>query len=117
MPEVTRKHNNNTTQNTPLYLKHVVRVVELMKLMTPTCKYHIHLNTISNGELSDPICNSINRGIILDRFRYQTPFSRSFILIFTVVIGAQLILKGEFPHLTEVHWRYLRRCCRLRLPL
>ena len=30
-------------------------------------KVHLNLNTISNGELSDPLCNSVNRGLTLVR--------------------------------------------------
>ena len=29
--------------------------------------YKVHLNTISNGELSDPVCDSVNRGRTLVR--------------------------------------------------
>ena len=25
--------------------------------------YKVHMNTISNGELSDPLCDSVNRGL------------------------------------------------------
>ena len=31
------------------------------------CKDKVHLNTISNGELSDPLCKSVNRGLTLVR--------------------------------------------------
>ena len=31
--------------------------------------YKVHLNTISNGELSDPLCDSVNRGLTLFRLR------------------------------------------------
>ena len=27
--------------------------------------YKVHLNTICNGELSDPLCDSVNRGLTL----------------------------------------------------
>ena len=29
--------------------------------------YKVHLNTIRNGELSDPLCDSVNRGLTLAR--------------------------------------------------
>ena len=29
--------------------------------------YKFHLNTISNGEFSDPVCDSVNRGLTLIR--------------------------------------------------
>ena len=29
--------------------------------------YKVHMNTISNGELSDPVCDSVNRGLTLIR--------------------------------------------------
>ena len=29
--------------------------------------YRVHWNTIRNGELSDPLCNSLNRGLTLVR--------------------------------------------------
>ena len=29
----------------------------------------VHLNTISNGELSDPLCNRVNRGLTLVRLQ------------------------------------------------
>ena len=31
--------------------------------------YKVHWNTISNGELSDPLSNSVNRGLTLVRLR------------------------------------------------
>ena len=32
--------------------------------------YKVHLNTISNGELSDPLCDSINKGLTLVRLLF-----------------------------------------------
>ena len=32
--------------------------------------YKVHLNTASNGELSDPLCDSANRGLTLVRLTY-----------------------------------------------
>ena len=29
--------------------------------------YKVYLNMISNGELPDPLCDSVNRGLTLDR--------------------------------------------------
>ena len=29
--------------------------------------YKVHMNTISNGELSDPLCDNVNRGLTLVR--------------------------------------------------
>ena len=29
--------------------------------------YKVHMNTISNGELSDPLCDRVNRGLTLVR--------------------------------------------------
>ena len=31
--------------------------------------YKVHMNTISNGELSDPLCDSVNRGLTLVRLQ------------------------------------------------
>ena len=56
MPEVTRNLNFHSA----LRLKYAIRVVKTMKQYSNN---KIHLNTISNGELSDPLCDSINRGI------------------------------------------------------
>ena len=35
--------------------------------MQRQCSYKVHMNTISNGELSDPLCDSVNRGLTLVR--------------------------------------------------
>ena len=32
--------------------------------------YKVHLNTISNGELTDPLCDSVNRGLTLVRLYF-----------------------------------------------
>ena len=32
--------------------------------------YKVHLNTICNGELSDPLCDSVNRGLTLVRLDF-----------------------------------------------
>ena len=32
-----------------------------------TSSYKVHMNTTSNGELSDPLCDSVNRGLTLVR--------------------------------------------------
>ena len=32
--------------------------------------YKVHMNTISNGELSDPLCDSVNRGLTLVRLLF-----------------------------------------------
>ena len=72
MPEVTRKHNTKMTfvifKNTVLYLKYVIWLVEIMTHMQIQNSYKVHLNTISNGELSDPLSDSVNRGLTLVRF-------------------------------------------------
>ena len=64
MPEVTRKRNNKTNfvifKNTALRLKFAIRLVEIM---TQYANYKVHSNTISNGELLDPLCDSVNRGL------------------------------------------------------
>ena len=31
--------------------------------------YKVHMNTISNGELSDPLCDTVNRGLTLVRLQ------------------------------------------------
>ena len=35
--------------------------------MQTQSSYKVHLNTICNGELSDPLCDSVNRGLTLVR--------------------------------------------------
>ena len=39
-------------------MKYAIGLVEIIKQYA-ICKYKIHLNTISNGDLSDPICGSL----------------------------------------------------------
>ena len=41
--------------------------------MTQYANYKVHLNTISNGELSDPLCDSVNRGLTLVRLQQFLP--------------------------------------------
>ena len=38
-----------------------------MKYMQRQSAYKVHLNMIGNGELSDPLCDSVNRGPTLVR--------------------------------------------------
>ena len=54
-------------KNTALRLKYAIWLVEIMQIQS---SYKVHLNTISNGELSDPLCNIVNRGLNLVRLRY-----------------------------------------------
>ena len=74
MPEVTRKRNNKTNfvifKNTAMRLKFAIRLVEIM---TQYANYKVHSNTISNGELSDPLCDSVNRGLTLVRLQQSLP--------------------------------------------
>ena len=35
--------------------------------MQTQSSYKVHLNTICNGELSDPLCDSVHRGLTLVR--------------------------------------------------
>ena len=37
-------------------------IFEIMQIQS---SYKVHLNTISCGELSDPLCNNVNRGLTL----------------------------------------------------
>ena len=39
----------------------------MMKYMQRQSAYKVHLNTIVFGELSDPLCDSVNRGLTLVR--------------------------------------------------
>ena len=65
MSEVARKLNNKTT--------FIIKITELHYLIgrniDTICKlqssYKVQLNTISNVELSDPICDSVNRVLTL----------------------------------------------------
>ena len=65
MSEVARKLNNKTT--------FIIKITELHYLIgrniDTICKlqssYKVQLNTISNVELSDPLCESVNRGLTL----------------------------------------------------
>ena len=67
MPEVTQKCNNKTT----LIIFKILhsdwnRQSDWSKSwcnMQVQILYKDHLNTISNGDLSDPLCDSINRGL------------------------------------------------------
>ena len=45
-------------------------MIEIMTHMQIQSSYKVHLNTISNGELSDPLSDSVNRGLTLVRFVY-----------------------------------------------
>ena len=46
--------------------------------------YKVHMNTISNGELSDPLCDSVNRGLTLVRLtNFLIPKHRSLIVEYT----------------------------------
>ena len=39
-------------------------MVEIMtEYMQRQSSYKVHLNSISNGELSDPLCDSVTRGL------------------------------------------------------
>ena len=67
MPEVTRKHNNKTTYIITAF-KYATWLVEIMMQYA---NYKVHLNTISNGELSDPICDRVNRGLTLVRLIFD----------------------------------------------
>ena len=49
-------------------LKYAIWLVEIMKwYMQRQNSYKVHMNTISNGELSDPLCDSVKRGLTLVR--------------------------------------------------
>ena len=41
--------------------------------MQSQSSYKVHMNTISNGELSDPLCDSVNRGLTLVRLLLVRP--------------------------------------------
>ena len=57
-------------KNNALRLKYAIWLVEIMTLyMQRQSSYKVHMNTISNGELSDPLCDSVNRGLTLVRLR------------------------------------------------
>ena len=40
--------------------------------------YKVHLNTISNGELSDPLCDSVTRGLTLVRLKFNQTWIKVF---------------------------------------
>ena len=70
IPEVTRKHNNKMTYI--IFKKYCIafkihNLICLIEIMTQYANYMVHLNTISYGELSDPLCDSVNRGLTLVR--------------------------------------------------
>ena len=44
------------------YLRHRIE-----DLITPQSSFKVHLNAISNGELSDPLFDSVNRDLTLVR--------------------------------------------------
>ena len=52
----------SSSKNTALRLKYAIWLVKIMtKYMQRQSSSKVHLNTITNGELSDPLCNSIKR--------------------------------------------------------
>ena len=63
MPEVTQKCNFHHLQKSALLL--------IGRNHDAICKqqssYKVYLNTISDRELSDPLCDSVNKGQTLDR--------------------------------------------------
>ena len=88
MPEVTRKDNNKTTniifKNTALHAFKIRYLTcrnhdAICKLQ---CSYKVHLNTINNGELSDPLCDSINRGLTLGRLHEMHSYRMNFHLCY-----------------------------------
>ena len=50
--------------NTALHLKYAIRLVQIMMQQSA---YKVHLNTISNAELSDLLCDGVNTGLTLVR--------------------------------------------------
>ena len=60
MSEVTRNRKFHHLQNYTLKLRYLIGLNHdaISKIQS---LYKIHLNTISNGELSDPLCHSVNK--------------------------------------------------------
>ena len=74
------------------------------------CK--IHLKTISNGELSDPLCDSVNRGLTLVRFcTLFSPLSQ--FQMYKVVDG--WIMKRHFNQLQAQFNFLLTKMLKIRL--
>ena len=48
--------------------------------MQKQSSYQVHLNTICNGVLSDPLCDSVHRGLTLVRLGVPTGFVKKTIL-------------------------------------
>ena len=74
MPKVIRKRNFHHLQKqcTAFSISYLIgrNHDAICKLQS---SYKVHLNTISNGELSDPLCNSVNRGLTLFRLAICIP--------------------------------------------
>ena len=51
--------------------------------------YKVHLNTISNRELSDPLCDSVNRGLTLVRLAVSHTKESS--ILHTLTLDASII--------------------------
>ena len=51
--------------------------------MQTQSSYKVHLNTICNGELSDPLCDSVHRGLTLVRLLLSQSVSPSVSKVFT----------------------------------
>ena len=63
--------------------------------------YKVHMNTISNGELSDPLCDSVNRGLTLVRLYAPTLFNHSACDIKLELLLYQIIIEDVFIKLTH----------------
>ena len=66
MSEVTRKRYFHHLQKycTAFKLRHLIdRKYDAIYKKQSKYMYKVHLNTIRNGELSDPICDSVNRDL------------------------------------------------------
>ena len=88
--------------------------------------YKVHMNTISNGELSDPLCDSVNRGLTLVRLVFilewnslifvlremvpvlqMVPITLNAVLALPIIV---LISNSEPPVLFTALPRYVKLC-------
>ena len=101
MPEVTRKRRNKTIfvifTNRALIGRNHDAICKLQS------SYKVHLNTISNRKLSDPLCDSVNKGLTI--VRLLTSFGSS-----SLFKKGDGFFQGEMiTKKAKIHWRNLKK--------
>ena len=108
MSEVTRQHNFHCLQKycTAFKLRYLMGRNDeaICKLQRSNL---VHLNTLSNGELSDPVCDSVNRSLTLvwliislypnmsgfNLILYDYTFKRPYFSFITITLGRYITPK------------------------